>query len=180
MIIIIIITIHWMDFSTSFSSVVVAERVRVTKDKKLQSSNENAMNLLQNSQYLWNIFVSRRSIWVLLAHVRRWTQHFNLPKSTRKNVKLNKSAFGTPWLPDLLCKHWFTSSVWNFCRWVADVPSRETSLSRDERGETSAVSRLVVDRILPSGWACDACVTTCDFYVIWYMECEKNNNYKKT
>ena len=31
------------------------------------------------------------------------------------------------WLPDLLCKHWFTSSVWNFCRWVADVPSRETS-----------------------------------------------------
>ena len=35
-------------------------------------------------------------------------------------------AFGTPWLPDLLCKHWFTSSVWNFCRWIADVPPRET------------------------------------------------------
>ena len=24
-------------------------------------------------------------------------------------------------------KHWFASSVWNFCRWVADVPPRETS-----------------------------------------------------
>ena len=50
-----------------------------------------------------------------------------LPKSTRRNVKLNKFAFGTPWLPDLFFKHWFTSSVWNFCRRVADVPPRETS-----------------------------------------------------
>ena len=45
-------------------------------------------------------------------------------------------------LPNILCNHWFTSSVWNFCRWVADVPPRETSLSGDERGETSAVRRL--------------------------------------
>ena len=29
------------------------------------------------------------------------------------------------------------SSVWNFCRRVADVPPRETSLIGDERGETS-------------------------------------------
>ena len=34
------------------------------------------------------------------------------------------------------------SSVWNFCHWVTDVPPRETSLSGDERGETSAVRRL--------------------------------------
>ena len=27
----------------------------------------------------------------------------------------------------MLCKHWFASSVWNFCRRVADVPPRETS-----------------------------------------------------
>ena len=31
-----------------------------------------------------------------------------------------------------------------FCRWVADVPSRETSLSGDERGETSAFRRLLL------------------------------------
>ena len=34
---------------------------------------------------------------------------------------------GTPWLPHLLCKHRFLSSVWNFCHWVADVPPCETS-----------------------------------------------------
>ena len=70
-------------------------------------------------------------------------EHNTLPKSTRRKVKLNKFAFENPWLPDLLCKHWFTSSVWNFCRWVADVPPRETSLSGDEREETSAVRRLI-------------------------------------
>ena len=32
-----------------------------------------------------------------------------------------------PWLPDLLCKHWFVSSAWNFCHWVTDVPMHETS-----------------------------------------------------
>ena len=44
-----------------------------------------------------------------------------------QNVKLNKFVFATSWLLDLLCKHWCTSSVWNFCRWVADVRPRETS-----------------------------------------------------
>ena len=54
-------------------------------------------------------------------------EHNTLPKSTRRHVKLDKFVFGTPWLPDLLCKHWFASSVWNFCRWVADVPPCEMS-----------------------------------------------------
>ena len=115
-----------------------------TKDKRPQRSNVNAMNLQQNSQYLWNIVFSRRSIWVLLELIHRWTQHFS--KIDQGNVKLNKFAFGTPWLPDLLSKHWFTSSVWNFCRWITDVPPRETSLSGDERGETSAVRRLPLTR----------------------------------
>ena len=50
-------------------------------------------------------------------------EHNTLVKSTRRNVKLNKFGWGTPSLPDILCKHWFTS----LSRWVADVPSRETS-----------------------------------------------------
>ena len=62
-------------------------------------------------------------------------EHNTLPKSTRRNVKLNKFAFGTAWLPELSCKHWFKSSVWNLCRWVADVPPRETTLRGNERGE---------------------------------------------
>ena len=56
-------------------------------------------------------------------------EHNTLPKSTRRCVKLDKFVFGTPWLPDFLCKHWFASSVWNFCCWVADVPPGETSLA---------------------------------------------------
>ena len=48
--------------------------------------------------------------------------------STRRNLKLNKFTFGTPWRPDLLIsKHWFVSSVRNFCCWIVDVPPRETS-----------------------------------------------------
>ena len=31
-------------------------------------------------------------------------------------------TFGSSRLPDLLCKHWFTSSLWSFCGWGADVP----------------------------------------------------------
>ena len=46
--------------------------------------------------------------------------HNTFPKSTRRNIKLNKFASETAWLPYLLCKHSFTSSVWNFCRWVTD------------------------------------------------------------
>ena len=45
----------------------------------------------------------------------------------RRHEKLDKFIFGTAWLPDLLCKHWCASSVWNFCSWVADVPPHETS-----------------------------------------------------
>ena len=82
---------------------------------------------LAKQSIFWNIIFSRRSIWVLLELVGRWTQQYTLPKSTRRHVKLDKFIFGTPWLPDLLCKRWFASSVWNFCRWVADVPLRGMS-----------------------------------------------------
>ena len=53
--------------------------------------------------------------------------------STRKHVKFDKFIFGTPWLLDLLCKHWFASSVWNFSRWVADVPPKRPQLRRARR-----------------------------------------------
>ena len=113
-----------------------------TKDKRPQSSNVNAKNLWQNNQCLWNIVFSRRSIWDLLELVGRWTQH--LPKSTRRHVKLDKFIFGTPWLPDLLCKHWFASSVWNLCRWVADVPPRETSPAVKSARRNGCFRRLLM------------------------------------
>ena len=57
--------------------------------------------------------------------VRRWTQHFGEIDQEKRKTK--QFGYGTSWLPDILCKHSFTSSVWNFCRWVADVPPCETS-----------------------------------------------------
>ena len=96
-----------------------------TKDKRPQRSNVNVRNLWQNSQYLWNIVFSRRSIWVLLELVGRWTQQFN--KIDHNTRKIGQTYIWNPMTTDLLCKHWFASSVWNFCCWVADVPPRETS-----------------------------------------------------
>ena len=57
----------------------------------------------------------------------------------RRHEKLDKFIFGTAWLPDLLCKHWFASTVWNFCSWVADVPPRETSKAMFSQAELLAV-----------------------------------------
>ena len=73
-------------------------------------------------------------------------EYKTLPKSTRRNVKLNKFVFGSLWLPDLSCKHWFTSSVWNFCRWAADVVPCEKSPGGEERAETAVLAGY------PSRW----------------------------
>ena len=64
---------------------------------------------------------------------------------TKRNKKSNKLTIGTPWLPNLLCKHWFTLSVWNFCCWVANVPPGKMSLasrSKEKQDKASYVKRL--------------------------------------
>ena len=82
------------------------------------------MNLLQNSIYFRNIFFFRKN-WSLFA-VEHKTYH-NPPE---KNINSNKYTFGAPWLLDLLSyKHWFMSSVRNFCHWSTDVPCDEKSLA---------------------------------------------------
>ena len=96
-----------------------------TKDIRPQWSNVNTMNLWQNSQYLWNIFFSRRSIWVLLELVRRWTQ--NCTKIDQKKCKIEQTCIRN------LRPTWFIMLTliyvisMEFCRWVADVPPCETS-----------------------------------------------------
>ena len=59
--------------------------------------------------------LTKQSIFVEYSHLYKkrlsfcwnsWAdEHNTLPKSTRRHAKLDKSIFGTPWLPDLLCKH---------------------------------------------------------------------------
>ena len=50
------------------------------------------MNLLQNSQYSWNIFFFRRSIRVLLELVHRTTQNFTIIDEEKH--KIDKFSFG--------------------------------------------------------------------------------------
>ena len=64
-----------------------------TKDKRPQKSIVKAMNLQQNSQYVWNIVFSRRSLWVLLELIRRWTQHFS--KVDQERRKIEQICIGT-------------------------------------------------------------------------------------
>ena len=84
------------------------------------------MNLLQNSQYSWYN-------WVLLELIHRRTQYFTIIDQEKQN-QTNLNYFGTPWLSDLLCKHWFTSSVWNFCSWGADISLSKISLAARSDG----------------------------------------------
>ena len=58
------------------------KRQKVTKVKYV-----NAMDLSQNSQYLWNIVLSRRSLWVLLELISKWTQHFTKINQEKRKIK---------------------------------------------------------------------------------------------
>ena len=121
------------------------KRQKATKIKcKLEES--------QNSQYLCHMVFSRRSIWLLLKLVGRWTQHFT--KIDQKTRKIGQIYIKTPWLLDLLCEHWFASSVWNFCSWVADVPPRETfpaAKSEEKRMFSQATFLCTYQCIAPTG-----------------------------
>ena len=103
------------------------KRQKVTKVK---CKREESLTKLSIINYLWNIVSSRRSIWVLLKLVGRWAQHF------AKIDQKTQIFFGQIyiWSPKNVCvggyltaRHWFASSVWNFCPWVTDVPLHETS-----------------------------------------------------
>ena len=88
--------------------------------------------LAPKGKLLFHNFGSLEFSWTSFADV-----HNTLPKSTRRYIQFNKFAFRTPWLPELLCKHWFISSVWNyFCFWVAHIPPSETfpGVRREEKG----------------------------------------------
>ena len=101
--------------------VVTLFKLLLTNDRQKTKGHKGQMKTRRIS-ILSSLEEAFEFCWSLLAD-----EHNTLLKSTRRHVKLNKFVFGTPWLLDFLCKHRFASSVWNFCRWVADVPPRETS-----------------------------------------------------
>ena len=75
----------------------------------------------QSMEMTWFLFLSLATFWeTLTGQEKREIEHV---------------CIWNPMATDLLRKHWFTSSVWNICCWVADVPPRETSqaASSDEK-----------------------------------------------
>ena len=66
------------------------------KDTKVKYKHDESIT---KCQYFWNIFFSRRSIWVLQELVHRWTQHFTkIDQEKRKIEQICILHFGTPWL----------------------------------------------------------------------------------
>ena len=100
------------------------------KDKIQKATTEECKRheYKQNSQYLWNIIIllQKKHLSFSEACLQQMNTtiliKINWPGETYNWTNLF-FVFGTPWPPDLLCKHWFTSSVWNFifCLWVADI-----------------------------------------------------------
>ena len=97
-----------------------------------------------------NILFSRRSIWVLLELVGRWTQHFT--KIDQKIRKIGQIYYlEPPWLPDLLYKHWFASSVYGIF-----TPESQTSLrtkhSQERRARRNGCFRRLGVFIINNIW----------------------------
>ena len=59
---------------------------RQTKDKPSQKSNVNVMNLLQNSQFSWNINFFSRSIYILLVLLPWRTQNFTIIDQEKHSI----------------------------------------------------------------------------------------------
>ena len=71
--------------------------------------------------------------------------------------------FGTEGLPNLLCKHASTSSVWNFYHWVKEVPLSKTSQATrsKEKQPFSQANSLPTNFIYPATWNLSESPATC-------------------
>ena len=71
--------------------------------------------------------------------------------------------FGTEGLPNLLCKHASTSSVWNFYHWVKEVPLSKTSQATrsKEKRPFSQANSLPTNFIYPATWNLSESPATC-------------------
>ena len=93
----------------------------------------DALNLLWNTYFLWIHLLDKKNLSFIGAKLEKLKMLWLL---RGRNGNLIKFASRTPWLPDLSCKHWFWSLVWNFLGHNADVwhekcPSSEELAMRD-------------------------------------------------
>ena len=78
----------------------------------------DALNLLWNTYFLWIHLLDKTNLSFIGAKLEKLKMLWLL---RGRNGNLIKFASRTPWLPDLSCKHWFWSLVWNFLGHNADV-----------------------------------------------------------
>ena len=121
------------------------KRQKATKFKRKREES-----LKKQSIFVEYWVFSRRSIWVLLELVGRWTQHFT--KIDQKTRKIGQIYYlEPPWLPDLLYKHWFASSVYGIF-----TPESQTSLhakrSQERRARRNGCFRRLGVFIINNIW----------------------------
>ena len=122
---------------TLFLAIVNEWHTKWQKATKVKCKRDKSTDVLQNSQYSCNIFLFRISIWASLTRER--------------NIKSNKSHL-EPYVGLLVqfCKHWFTSSVWNFNHWGPDISPGETSQVARSEEKKLFWQATVWDVITPS------------------------------
>ena len=68
----------------------------------------------------------------------------------------------------LVTKFWtnfMSSRVWNFCRWVVDIPPHEMPPSGNERGERSVFAGWVIEQLNMSLWFYFCCCLLSGFLI---------------
>ena len=106
----------------------------VNSFRNLVGSSDWSTCLPQNSHYSWNIFLFRRSIWVLLEFVLRRTQNFtkiDQEKQNRTNLYLQPRTTG------LIMQTWIYVISMEFQSVRRRSPSWRNVLSGEERGKTT-------------------------------------------
>lgn len=78
----------------------------------------DALNLPRNTYFLWIHLLDKKNLSFIGAKLEKLKMLWLL---RGRNGNFIKFAYRTPWLPDLSCKHWFWSLVWNFWGHNADV-----------------------------------------------------------
>ena len=118
------------------SIVFLSYRLRMT-DKGLKVKCEHDESTTKQSIFVEYILLLRElNTWVLLELVPRRTSYFTLIDLEKH--KINQIYIWKPVTTGLItvCKHQFTSSVWNFCRWSKDV----SHANGEEQGGTAGLS----------------------------------------
>ena len=114
-----------------FWNVLLLKEQMMTSLRKICLANNHKIGRFLPIAFWWSLPPNSRKI---TAKSANFSLNF-VPKNPAKNGTFSSVTYQkplqihiwNPWLLDLLRKHWFVSSAWNFCHWVADVPLHGTS-----------------------------------------------------